>query len=539
MKKSFLRHILTVALCSVASWQMGLNTTRAEENKPNASAITGIHISSDRSVDFFSRETILASILRPEMTDEEKAIACWRLVNRHIFHFCRPDDNDPLRVLTVYGYALCGTIQHTLVWLAQGALGPQAGRHAGLSSREIEDPETYRIAAGGWLVDSMQRLDATPPPTKLGHTWCELYYGGRWHYLDAHAGFFVYTADGKTIASIAEISGDSSLVTDPVRTSDIFMPCDDGRPEFFYRCSGGSSPTSPEKTNHSMALQLRRGETIFLHFDRLPGRYFKLSESWKGQWSPEYFKDGPEHRCAGGREKHWRHYGNGEILFAPDLNRDGFQDAVVSSQDISCYAEDGKPGLHPREPNQTATVAFGFRSPYVLVGGELEAKFDLPAGSSAAIYLTRGEDRNRGQPLWQKIGEGTRTGCSLAMDLKSLRYPYSARIEIAMDGQDVTRLPALVRLRIHFVTQLNFSTLPRLKPGLNRIRVQSDRRPLGSVPFFVEWVWTEKNGVQKNDRRAITSDDFSYELPVGAVEDTELEENPKYMRWLKLELPES
>ncbi|MCX7591460.1 MAG: hypothetical protein N2255_07515 [Kiritimatiellae bacterium] len=509
----------------------------AAEHSRTARTVTGIHISTDRSVDFFSRETILASILRPETTDEEKAIACWRLVNRHVFHFCRPDDNDPLRVLNVYGYALCGTIQHVLAWLFQGALGPDAAGHAGLSSRDIEDPDTYRIVAGGWLVDSMLRLDASKPPTKLGHTWCELYYGGRAHYLDSHAGFFVYTADGKTIASITELSGDWTLVTDPVRTSDIFMPCDDGRPEFFYRCTGGSSRAAPEKTDHSMAMRLRPGETICLYFDRLPGRYFKRSESWKNQWAPEYYENGPEHRCANGRERHWRHYGNGELVFTPNLARSSFREATVKYESLVCQAEDGKPGLHPAQAGTPGVIAFAFEVPYVIVGGEIEAVFDLPLESKAHVRLTTETKPQHAQQLWEATGKGGRERCAIPVDASKLHYPYRVVLEVSLQGAGTATLPSLLELRARFITQLNFTTLPRPKPGSNRIRVQSDARALHEPAFFIEWAWTEKGGVQKFDRQRVSSADFSYQLTIGEVE-TRPEENPKYLRWLKLELPD-
>jgi hypothetical protein len=507
-----------------------------EPTAPARRTVEGIHVSTDRSVDFFSRETTLKSIIKPGMSNEEQAIACWRLVNRRIFHFCRPDDNDPMRVLNVYGYALCGTIQHTLVWLVQGAMGPEAAGHAGLSSREIEDPETYRIAAGGWLLDSMVRLDAGKPPTKMGHTWCQLFYDGRQHYLDAHSGFYVYTADGKGIASVADISGDPTLVTDPVRKSEPFMPCDAGRPEFFYRCAGGGFDKGVEKTAHSMALRVRPGESLVFHFDKLPGGFFKRSKSWEKEWSPDFYGEGPHHRCAGGQEKAWRHYGNGEILFAPDLAKAGFREALADSSNLACQAEDRRPGLHPADPAKPARAVFEFASPYVMVGGSVEAEFLMPAGTSAKLSLIPPGNQAKAQLVAEARGRGSKELVQARLDMDAAGYPYSARVQVELTGGGSVA-PALTALRIRLVTQLNFGTLPRPLPGANKIRVECGSAPAPASPLFVEWAWTEKGGKAMSDRRAVNGADFGYDLGLGATE-TQPEENPKYMRWLKLEMPD-
>jgi len=493
--------------------------------------VDGIHIWTDRSVDFFSRETMLKSIIKPEMTNEQKAVACYELVRSRIFHFCRPDDNDPMRVLNVYGYALCGTIQHTLVWLAQGTFGPEGGRPAGLSSRKVSNPETFRAAAGGWLIDSMYRLDGARPPAKLGHSWCQLFYNGRYHYLDAHAGFYVYTADGKHIASIDEISGDPTLVTDPVKKSDPFMPCDNGRPEFFYRVAGSHRGRPVEKTAHSMALRVRPGETLVFHFDKLPGGYFKRSRSWKGQWLPDYYKEGPHLRTQGKQTKSYRHYGNGEIIFEPDLTKAGFKESIVASENLACQADDGKPGLHPKDATKPASATFAFKSPYPMVGGEVTAEMTigpLPRGILPLVRFIPPGRKAKPQVLGGPV-DGVIAG---KLNMYEAYYPYSAQVRV--------ELPAgcsLTKLSVRLITQLNFGTLPRPLPGVNKIFFECAKGAPKDAQLAIKWAWTEAGGVKKSDRRTVGGKKFSYDLSLGKV-GTEPAENPKYMRRLRLSMPD-
>jgi len=530
----------------VTSWCLGALVVSSvalagEADPPAKKAVSGIHIWTDRSVDCFSRETLLKTLLKDGMSDEEKAVAIWRFVNRRIWHNPRPDDNDPMRVLNVYGYALCGTIRETLVWLGQGALGKEGAGDAGVSSQTYEDPALFKIAGGGWLVDSLLRLDGAKPPSGMGHSWAQFRYGGRLHYLDAHATFYVYTADGKSIASLEEINGDPTLVTDPVRTSDPFMPCDAGRPEFFYRCAGGGIGTGERKTAHSMALTVRPGEALVFHFDKLPGGYFKRSGSWKTDWDPEYTKDGPAHRCNNGAEASWRHYGNGEILYKPDLAKAGFREALAASDNLAAQADDGKPGLHPKEAGKPASATFTFATPYVMVGGEVSAECDLPKGAGAKLLLVVGRD-GKGALVAEATGEGGKKKLSGKLDMQAAGYPYAAQLRVELSGGTAEAAPALVALDIRIVTQLNFLTLPRPMPGKNTVHFECTDGDPKAAGLKISWHWVGKG---EDKLKTYVYDSFptpwakqcSYNMEIGPVE-TQPEENPKYLRWLKLEITE-
>jgi len=523
------------------SWCLGVLVASSgvafagEAEAPVKKTVSGIHVWTDRSVDCFTRDTIIRSLIKPEMTDEQKAVALWRFVNRRIWHSPRPDDNDPQRVLCVYGYALCGTIRETLVWLGQGVFGKEGAGDSGVSSREIDDPAVFNIAGGGWLVDSLFRLDGGKAPGRMGHSWAQFRYGGRLHYLDAHATFYVYTADGKQIASLEEIGGDPTLVTDPVRTSEPFMPCDGGRPEFFYRAAGGGLGTGERKTAHSMALTVRPGEALVFHFDKLPGGYFKRSESWKGQWDPEFTKNGPAHNCNSGAEASWRHYGNGEILYKPDFSKGGFREALAASDNLAAQADDGKPGLHPREAGKPAAAAFSFGTPYVMVGGEVSAEFDLPKDARAKLLLVVG---GKALAVAEAAGAGGKQKVSGKLDLQAAGYPYAAQVRVELSGGAADAPPALLALDVRIVTQLNFLTLPRPLPGKNLVSFECTGGDPEAAGLRISWHWIGKGGAQAVDNFPIPPRrQFAYSMEIGPVE-TQPEENPKYMRWLRLEMPD-
>lgn len=99
--------------------------------------------------DFTSAETMIASILKPGMSDEEKAIAIWRFLVDWRYHHHPPDGShevhDPAKFLGVYGYGYCDDAAHNFVSLCRIA-GIQA-RAWNLSRRHVVAEAFFD---GGW-----------------------------------------------------------------------------------------------------------------------------------------------------------------------------------------------------------------------------------------------------------------------------------------------------------------------------------------------------------------------------------------------------
>ncbi len=494
-------------------------------------------VRTDRSVDCRSRDTILADIIKPGMTDEEKAVAIWKFMLDHTWHFCRPDDNTPLRVLNVYGYALCGTLSRVQNWLRAGVFPPSYVSGGGCQRYGSTLAERRRICKG-WLVDSWKRLDAHQERLdsgNLGHTMGEVFYDGHWHFLDCHAGFYIYTADRSRIAGYFDLNSDPTLVSDPVRTSDPFMPYDEGMPLFYYRFSGSggkgvpdpaAKPEGEPTAEPSMGVALRPGETYIRSWHPIPGA-FKWSPSWAKQWSKEYIGSGPRHVPSG--SKTWRRYANGRFIYGVPLHSPSCKEGISEPQNVAFGFQDKKsPALHPADPSQPMSFAIDVNSPYVLIKGKLAGKILIPRGGSASVSIVS-EKKKKKSFVWQRDTPG-RQQLDVAFD-KELDYGYSYRVLVSIEGGG-----GVEALELETIVQLNPLTLPRLKAGNNTVTVTcQDATDLQQQTLLVTYTWQETEG-EKTHTEKITQSPHSYSIDVGKLTTTD-PRDPSYMRALKLEVP--
>lgn len=130
--------------------------------------------------DFTSAQTMIASILRPGMSDEEKAIAIWQFLVDWRYHHHPPEgsheNHDPARFLGVYGYGYCDDAAHNFVSLC---------RVAGLQAR-------------AWRLEGR-------------HIVAEAYFKDRWHMFDADHEVYFRDDDGH-IMSVDELAADPSVM---------------------------------------------------------------------------------------------------------------------------------------------------------------------------------------------------------------------------------------------------------------------------------------------------------------------------------------
>jgi hypothetical protein len=132
-----------------------------------------------------NRSSILSSIRSAgPLTDEQFALATWSLVSQHNHHYCSAgapgdafnDAEDPMRLLHGYGFTCCDQSTDILVWIWRGA-GYQA-RAARMAFHEVP----------------------------------EIYYHDAWHAYDADHKVYYLARDNATVASVADVIEDSSLV---------------------------------------------------------------------------------------------------------------------------------------------------------------------------------------------------------------------------------------------------------------------------------------------------------------------------------------
>jgi len=431
---------------------------------PPARFIAGaadITVSTDRSPHPRTRSSILRPAMAGAKTDEEKAIALWRFVATHMYHY----DNhggSVWDVLCTYGCSLCGTMWRTTAWLANDplVLGPGNAGGGGLQ-KWYDDGTERREMCKGWLIDSYmiggKTLD-TPVPADAGggtggHTMGAMFFDGRSHFMDPMAAFYVYTADGSRIASLDEIKGDQSLVGDPVRMSDPFMPCDEGKAIFFYRTRGAASGKGgpiPDGPPH--AMNLRSGLKYVRYYGTTFPDAFHLPAGRTKRYVEEYWKDGPRHYCD--RGKGARHRGNGEIVFQPAGNP-LWREALAAESNLAHGIEKG---LRGKDEAKGFSFSLDFETIYLFTSGRITGKVTgtgtislRPAGAKRASMVWKGEDSGESK---------------LDADLRAAlgSCPRTFRLEFAMDAG-----ARVEDLRTSGIFQYNYFVSPRLLGGKNQV----------------------------------------------------------------------
>ena len=142
-----------------------------------AGVVSHVKVLSDKVEDVTSLESWKAAFIKPDMTDEQKALAVWRsaVMFRHQdippreYVSNEPDVHDPIKSFNVYGYGQCCCASAHIEALS---------RYIGLQSR-------------GWGI--------------TGHSVPEVKVGDRWCMLDASL-INYFTAPNGGIAGVEEIS---------------------------------------------------------------------------------------------------------------------------------------------------------------------------------------------------------------------------------------------------------------------------------------------------------------------------------------------
>lgn len=118
------------------------------------------------------------------LSDEQFAQATWQYVTQNVFHYCYagapgdPSDfaQDPMHLLHGFGFACCDESSRTLNWL--------------------------------WQASGYQSHIAT----MSFHVVPEIYYNNAWHLYDADHKVYYLAADNKTVASVAQVIANPTLV---------------------------------------------------------------------------------------------------------------------------------------------------------------------------------------------------------------------------------------------------------------------------------------------------------------------------------------
>jgi hypothetical protein len=265
---------------------------------------------------------IVASAVKPGMTDREKAHALWFQEIRHRYHWAGDDNElgDPVKVFNVYGHNTCGNDSICL--------------------------------AGLWKRAGLK----VTPARVVGHCVTQVYFDGRWNLFDGDMHSMYLLRDNHTVASEQDLVRDHDLVkrTHTQGILNLDRRATDEWQASIYVFEGPPAGDRSCVQDTSMDMVLRPGEAITWRWGHAsPVKYH-------GQ-KPRY----PDAVC------------NGLWEYRPDFSRDLWKKGAATIAGVTT-----KGGALVAEGGKTGTVVWVIRSPYVLVGGRLEtqgrcAKFSL------------------------------------------------------------------------------------------------------------------------------------------------------------------
>ena len=160
-----------------------------------AGEVRNVKILTDGSVDWSSPEAVAKATLKGE-TDEAKILNFWTWYRRTMWHYHEwPERRDFGVSILSEGCTLCGS---------HAALQMLVLRAGGYKTRPC-------FVKGG------------------GHTLIEVFYGEKWHALDAMTAFYVYSrGEPRYILGLEEMKADPSLVSKAMeekRAPDVFLAC--------------------------------------------------------------------------------------------------------------------------------------------------------------------------------------------------------------------------------------------------------------------------------------------------------------------------
>jgi hypothetical protein len=421
-----------------------------------SAAVDGCKVTTDRTVDASSLESIVADVVRlaGARSNDEKGIALYNYLHQVLFHQAyacerKPQTVGPLKLINVYGWGLCGG-EHTVM----KALFETAG---------------WTVRYRGW--------------SDPGHTTVEAQYDGRWHYYDVFLKAYFWTRDHATIAGQDDINADPAIAVDGLKDgrvpADSFLCCGDDVPGIISGCksSKAEAPSRPSDgwasvtgrdEGYSPLLTLRAGAALRLEWGGQPG--MMVADATKGTHSCPNLKDLRANPVLGPVLEHYgtRAYANGAFAYHPDFAKAVEVADVVLDQ---AKAEGGRLVAHG-----AGSAVFKLDLPYAFASATLAATF---AGAGTLALST---DQGR---TWTPIAAGDLT--------PQVRQRYAVWIKASFTG-------ALASFAVDAVVEHNRAALPYLYHGRNQVTVAAGGPLPAGTALAVTYVYQEATAPAKRSQ---------------------------------------
>ena len=391
--------------------------------------------------DWFSVDSILASIITPKMTEAEKAMAVWQFTADHQVQ-CHennrrvgpphpdPDSHpsrntfseraNPVKAVNSYYCSGCSLAAANFVILC---------RHAGLSARAV------------WMC---------PLNTYATHCVGEAWYDDGWHLFDPECRGFYLDADNTTVASYETLHKASRLAArvhlGGFASKGMKLYAD----EFAKFYPPREMPV--EDWTSSMAMTLRPGEQFVWRW-KSDGKY-RYGDNPRN-------RDFPPHQLA-----------NGKIVYRPVLRGPTFERSVVSAQNLKpVEGPNGGGRISSLIATQPGFAVYKVSSPYPIVGGVVGGRFfKKTALDGCRILLATGN--SDWQEVWSASEEGN-TEAFVTIDrvldprAKPAIYDYYVKFEIT--AQSSTADVYIDEIYLETDVQMSAVALPALALGKNHV----------------------------------------------------------------------
>ena len=409
-----------------------------------------------------SAAEILAGILKPGMTDAEKAMAIYMFTAS----FDVQSHNNARTVGSGWPWAKDSHPSATLGEFQERANPVKAvnlyycgGCSYAAANFAILCRRAGLPARTGWLGDYVEG------DYRRGGAHCmpEVWYDGAWHLFDSDGREFYLEADNRTVASWETLSKNPDLVA---RTHDGGFP---SPPEWVggYAKLFSEQPFATQMPIDqwltTMDVTLRPDEKFIWRWDHIgKWRYNNKSEN-KPHWAPF-------------------HLGNGKIIYRPKLAGKLLWGGVLGMQNVKSVGDDPSGGqVQPILAGPPGYVTYKVSSPYPIVGGVVGAKFQRKTAQDHCRILisVRADDFRE---IWSAAHNAREMQPCVAIDeVLSAKwspaiYCYYVKLELqaATAPEDVLLEEVYLETDVQMATTAN----PALSVGVNEV-VYRDQSPPG------------------------------------------------------------
>ena len=448
-------------------------------------AVDGFKVTTDRTVDSSSLESIVADVVRLSgaKTNDEKGVALYGYLNQVLFHNAYPNEKGPqsvgpLKVINVYGWGLCGG-EHTVM-------------------KSLFETAGWTVRYRGWD----------------GHTTVEAQYDGKWHYYDIFLRAYFWTKDKKSIAGQDDINSDPSIVMDGQKDGripkDSFLACGDDCPGIVAGCKTSKplEPSKPEQgwasvtgrdVGYSPLLSLRSGGDVKLQWAGADNGM--VADNTKGVHTCPGMKDIRNDPVLGPVFEHYgtRNYSDGTFVYAPSFSKAG---DLADIELTNAKAADGKLAASGKG---SATFKLNLSYPYA--SAKIEAIFDGEGKLSIS---------SDGGKSWNPAAAGDVT------PLVRQHYDVWVKAEFST---------ALKSFKLDAVVEHNRGAQPFLYNGKNSVTVSTkDNKVPANTVLVVTYAYQEATapgkrgqyngqGLAYSDTKTVTKEitslPFTFDLDVG------------------------